>query len=211
MDWRWLWVRLRAALGQVEGNERTWAVESWNTGDLMLRTLTLLATGGLAGALAFAGAEMLLRRDVSGDTPSPELAAVLLICALLLAGTGVGVAAAMRWSRGLSLVVGVGSAAVGIGGLLLLLVATLTVAGAFPSTLLSPLNLSIAMLMAVAGLAGIGLLRLGSAPVRKAGSAGPWLTRSWHPVAAGIGIGVAAAWFWGAVVWPLIPYECCFI
>jgi hypothetical protein len=175
----------------------------------MTRTLTLVLTGGLSGALAFAGVEMLLLRDLPGDTPSPELAALLLACALLLAVTGVSVAAAMSWSRGLSLVVGVGSALVGIGGLLLLLVATLTVSGAFPTTLLQPLNLSIAMLMAVAGLAGIGLLRVGSAPVRRAGSAGPWLARSWHPVAAGIGIGAAAAWFWGAVIWPLIPYECC--
>jgi hypothetical protein len=160
--------------------------------------------------LGFAGVEMLLRRDLPGDTPSPELAALLLACALLLTFTGVGVATAMSWSRGLCLVVGVGCAVVGVGGLLLLFVATVTVAGAFPSTLLQPLNLSIALLMAVAGLAGIGLLKLGSAPVRKASSAGPWLARSWHPVAAAIGIGVAAAWFWGAVVWPLIPYECCF-
>jgi hypothetical protein len=194
----------------VDGMPQAPDRQSWNTDGLMTRTLTLLATGGLAGALAFAGVEMLLRRDQPGDTPSPELAAVLLICALLLTLTGIGVATAMRWSRRLSVVVGVGSALVGIGGLLLLLVATLTVAGAFPSTLLQPLNLSIAMLMAVAGLAGIGLLKVGSAPVRKAGSAGPWWVRTWHPVAAGIAIGVAAAWFWGAVIWPLIPYQCCF-
>ena len=176
----------------------------------MTRTLTLMLTGVLSGILAFAGVEMLLRRDLPGDTPSPELGVLLMAGALVVALTGIGVALALPWSGWLRPVVGLACLVLGFGGLLFLLVATLMVSGAFPNTLLQPLNLSIGLVMAVSGFAGAGLLMpdFGKATIVGSGS---WLARSWHPVTAGILTGAAAAWFWGAFAWPLIPHECCFL
>jgi len=50
----------------------------------MTRTLALVLTGVLAGILVFVGVEMLLRRDLPGDTPSPELAVLLIAASLVL-------------------------------------------------------------------------------------------------------------------------------
>ena len=85
----------------------------------MTRTFTLVLTGILSGILAFAATDMLLRRDLAGDTPSPELAVTLMACAIVLAITGVGVATGAAWSRGLSLAVGLAGLFAGFGGLLL--------------------------------------------------------------------------------------------
>ena len=68
----------------------------------MPRTLTLVALGILAGILVFAGVAMLLGPDQPGDTPSPELALLLIACAVVLMLTGIGVATARPWSRRLS-------------------------------------------------------------------------------------------------------------
>lgn len=171
--------------------------------------MTLVPTGVLSGILTFAGVDMLVRPDLPGDTPSFALAALLMAGALVVTIAGVGVATAMPWSRGLARVVGVACSILGFGGLLYLVVVTLMVAGSFPDTLLEPLNLSTALLMVVSGLAGAGLLMDGAAPPSTGGTAGPWPARSWHPVAAGIAIGIAAAWLWSAFIWPLIPYQCC--
>jgi hypothetical protein len=121
--------------------------------------------------------------------------------------TGIGVATQRPWSCRLSLVVGVTSVIAGFGGQLLLLGASLLAVGMFPATLLDPLNLTIALVMGVTGLTGIGLLR--RADLATTTDKGSWLVRSWHPVTAGIAMGIAAAWNWSAFIWPLIPYECC--
>ena len=174
----------------------------------MIRTFTLVLTGVVSGILVFTAVSMLLSRDQAGDTPSPELAVTLLACAIVVVTAGVAVAMAWQSSRALSLVVGIAGVIAGFGGLAYFLLASLLTAG-FPDVLLQPLNLTIALVMAVIGLMGIGLLMRRSDLATTAGTTGPWPVRSWHPVASGIAIGVTAAWIWSAIVYSLIPYECC--
>jgi hypothetical protein len=174
-----------------------------------LRILTLALIGTLSGVLFFTAMVMLLRLDMSGDTSSPQLALILMASSIALVITAVGVATAAPWSRGLRLAVGIASAFVGFGGLMLMLGASLIAAGMFPDTLLSPLNLTIQLVMGLTGLTGVGLLTRGSNLTMEAGAGGSWLILSWHPVAAGIAIGIAVAWTWSVIIWPLIPYTCC--
>jgi hypothetical protein len=180
----------------------------------MSRTLTVVLTGVVSGILVVTAARMLLAtldRDLAGDTDSPQLALVLAAAAAAMAIAGLAVATARPWSRGLSLVVGLAAVIAGIGGLIYFLLASLLVAGMFPELLLEPGNLTIALVTGLTGLTGIGLLMRRSAPEATAGAASPWPARAWHPVAAGIAIGIAAAWVWGAFIWPLIPSECCLL
>jgi hypothetical protein len=130
----------------------------------------------------------------------------VIACAIVLAITGVGLAAGAAWSRVMSLVVGLAGLIVGFGGLLLIVGSSLVAAGMFPDVLLQPQNLTIALVMGLAGLTGIGLLMRRSD--RTAATTGPGLARSW-PVVAGVAIGIAAAWTWSAFVYELIPYRCC--
>jgi hypothetical protein len=172
-----------------------------------------MATGAVAGILAFAGVAMLvqtLMRDAPGDTASPQLAALLAAAAVVVAAASVVVATAGPWSRGAGLALGVAGLVAGFGGLLYLIGASLIAAGMFPALLLRPTNLTVALVMALAGLTGIGLLMRPSRadPAR---TTGPRPVGSWYPVAVGIATGLAAAWIWGALIWPLIPDECCLL
>ena len=180
----------------------------------MTRTLTLVLTGAWSGVLGLAAvvvARATLGRDMGGDTESPSLALLLAICAIVFAVTAVGVAASRVWSRGLSAAVGIVGVIVGFGGLIYLVLATLITGSMFPDLLLQRLNLTIALIMGLTGLTGIGLLTRRTDRGVTADTAGPWLVRSWHPVTAGFAIGITAAWIWSAFIWPRIPYECCLL
>ena len=99
---------------------------------------------------------------------------ILTACAIVLAITGVGVATGAAWSRALSLVVGLAGLFVGFGGLLLIVGSSLIAAGMFRDVLLQPQNLTIALVMGVTGLTGIGLL------IRRPTRRPPRLVRGWH-------------------------------
>jgi hypothetical protein len=178
------------------------------------RTLTLVLSGILSSVLALTAFVVLratLGRDMGGDTESPRLAVALAAGAIVVAITGVAVATTRPWSRRLSVAVGLASVIAGFGGLIYFLVASLIVSGMFPSLLLDRLNLTIALVMGLIGLTGLGLLMRSTGPATSAGISRPWLARSWHPVAAGFAIGIAVAWIWSAFIWPVIPYECCLL
>jgi hypothetical protein len=125
------------------------------------RTLTLVLSGILSSVLALTAFVVLratLGRDMGGDTESPRLAVALAAGAIVVAITGVAVATTRPWSRRLSVAVGLASVIAGFGGLIYFLVASLIVSGMFPSLLLDRLNLTIALVMGLIGLTGLGLL-----------------------------------------------------
>jgi hypothetical protein len=178
------------------------------------RMPTLVLSGLLSGVLAFTAVVVLqatLGRDMGGDMESPRLAVALTVCAIVVAITGVGVATIRPWSHRLSVAVGLACVIAGFGGLIYFFVASLIVSGMFPSLLLDRLNLTIALVMGLIGLTGIGLLVRSSGLATSTGINRPRLVSSWHPVAAGFAVGIAVAWIWSAFVWPLIPYECCLL
>jgi hypothetical protein len=175
------------------------------------RWLALVLTGVLSGILALAGGMMLLARDLPGDTASPMLAAMLAAGAIVLAITGVGAATAQPWASWLRLVVGMLCAVAGFGGLLYMILASLIAAGMFPDVLLQPLNLAIVLVMGVSAATGIGLLVHSPEHSPAVASGPPSRGRTWYVVFAGFAIGVGAAWIWGSLIVPLIPYRCCLV
>jgi hypothetical protein len=178
----------------------------------LTRTPALILSGALSGVLAFTAVVVLratLVRDPSGDAESPRLAVALAASAIVVAIAAVGVATSRSWSRRLSVAIGLACVIAGFGGLTYFLVASLIAAGMFPGLLLDRLNLTIALVMGLTALTGIGLLMLPTGPATSVGIGRPWLVSSWHPVAAGFVIGAALAWIWSAFIWPVIPYECC--
>jgi hypothetical protein len=174
----------------------------------VIRTFTVVLAGVVSGIFAFVAFGMLLPDDLPGDTASLQLAMILMACAIAVAITGVGVATTGPWSLPLSLVIGIAGVIAGFGGLTLLVLSSLLAVGMFPDTLLEPLNLTVALIMVLGGLTGIGFLMRRSDPPTAAATRTAWLARSW-PVAAGIAVGIGVAWLWAAFIWPLIPYECC--
>jgi hypothetical protein len=149
---------------------------------------------------------------VGGGTPSPQLALILFVLALVLAIAALAVTLGTHLGRRLARWVGAITAIVGIGGLVYVLVVSLFVSGAFPLLLLTPDNLSGELWLAFAAITGIGLFRLGRHALGAAPAAEtPWIARSWHPVALGIALGIGLGALWSAVIYPLIPYECCLI
>jgi hypothetical protein len=144
----------------------------------------------------------------SGGTPSPQLALVLLGISLVVAVTAFGVAMAARWAPRGARLVGWLLALLGFGGLAYMFLATLFVAGAFPAVLLEPSNLTACIWLAITGITGTGLVRQSPRGI-EGGDSQPWLNRS-APVLVGGLLGVLIGALWYAVIYALIPYECCF-
>jgi hypothetical protein len=176
------------------------------------RNVALVLAGFLAGSLGFAGASMLATTvpdPSSGDTPSPQLALVILSISAGVAVTALGVAMATSWAPRASGVVGWLLVLLGFGGLAYMVLATLFVAGAFPAVLLEPSNLTAGLWLAITGVTGAGLVRLRPGGSDDGSEAQPWLSRT-APVLVGVLLGVLVGALWYAVIYQLIPYECCF-
>jgi hypothetical protein len=179
---------------------------------MVSRKVALVLAGFLAGSLGFAGGSMLattLPDPSSGDTQSPQLALALLGISLVVAATALGVAVAARWAPLGARLVGWLLALLGFGGLAYLVLATLFVAGAFPAVLLEPSNLTAGLWLAITGVTGAGLVRLRPGGSDDGSEAQPWLSRT-APVLVGVLLGVFVGALWYAVIYQLIPYECCF-